>query len=320
MTQHLQFRPALITLAKDILAITWALFRIIIPILIVIKVLEELGVIHLLAQWLSPLMGLVGLPGETALALLSTIATGIYGGMVIFFTADYAQTLNIAQVSVLSMLMLMMHGLPVEGSIAKRVGLTWLMTILLRVVGGFLFAMLLHAVFQAGNWLQTPNHLSIPTLPQPETLGQWVWAQLVSLWWIFVVIAVLVSALRLLRYLHIEKLIGYALSPLLRLLGINERAVNITLVGVTLGLAYGGGLLIKEADSGNLSKHDLFSAICLLSLSHSLIEDTLLVLMMGADLTTVLWARLLFTAVIIAILSRWAKTRSDAFTRRYLIK
>lgn len=315
-----QLRPVFASLAKDIIDITWALFRIIIPILIIIKILEELGTIRILAQWLSPLMGLVGLPGETALALLSTIATGIYGGMVVFFSSGYAEPLTVAQVSVLSVLMLMMHDLPVEGSIAKRVGLTWLVTLLLRVVGGFVFAMLLNVVYRVGDWLQSPNHISIPLMETPQTLSAWVWAQLINLWWIFVVIVVLVSALRLLRYWHIERLIGYALSPLLRLLGISDRAVNITLVGVTLGLAYGGGLLIKEADSNQLSKHDLFSAICLLSLSHSLIEDTILVLMMGADLSAVLWARLLFTALIIAILSRWAKTRSTAFTRRYLIK
>ncbi len=176
--------------------------------------------------------------------------------------------------------MLLMHALPVEGSIAKRIGLTWMVTLLLRVGGGFVFALLLNAIYTAGGWLQNPNRISLPTLPQPQTL---------------------VCVLRLLRYCHIERLIGYALSPLLRLLGISERAVNITLIGLTLGLAYGGGLLIKEADKGNLSKHDLFSAICLLSLSHSVIEDT-------------------FTAVIIAILTRWAKTRSQAFSRRYLIK
>ncbi len=314
------FRAMALTLSKEILDITWALFRVIIPILIAIKILQELGVIQVLAQWLSPLMGLVGLPGETALAILSTIATGVYGGMAVFFAGDYAQTLSVAQVSVLGSLMLIMHALPVEGSIAKRIGLTWVVTLLLRVGGGFVFALLLNAIYTAGGWLQNPNRISLPTLPQPQTLGTWVWAQIISLWWIFIIIAVLVCVLRLLRYCHIERLIGYALSPLLRLLGISERAVNITLIGLTLGLAYGGGLLIKEADKGNLSKHDLFSAICLLSLSHSVIEDTLLVMMMGTDLSAVLWARLLFTAVIIAILTRWAKTRSQAFSRRYLIK
>lgn len=308
------------TLGNDIIDITWALFRVIIPILIVIKILEILGVIAVLAEWLSPLMSLIGLPGEAALAVLSAAATGVYGGIVVFFSSSYVDTITVAQASVLGGIMLIMHAIPLEGSIAKRVGLTWLMTILLRVVGAFVFAMLLNVIYSAGGWLQSPNRIIIPVLPQPDTLGQWVWSQVISLWWIFVIIAVLVSALRLLRYWHIERLIGYALSPLLRLLGISERAVNITLIGLTLGLSYGGGLLIKEADSGNLSKHDLFSAICLLSLSHSLIEDTILVLMMGADLSAVLWARLLFTAVIIAILSRWAKTQSDAFTRRYLIK
>ncbi len=51
------FRAMALALSKEILAITWALFRVIIPILIVIKILQELGVIQVLARWLSPLMG-----------------------------------------------------------------------------------------------------------------------------------------------------------------------------------------------------------------------------------------------------------------------
>lgn len=317
---NLPIKSVFISIVRDIWDITWALFRVIIPVLLCIRVLENIGVIDWLAQVLSPLMTLVGLPGEAALAWLTTVATGIYGGMAVFFSAAYVDDLSVAQVSVLGALMLMTHGLPVEGSIAKRVGLTWLMTLLLRVVGGFVYAMILHTIYQWGDFLSAPNHVIIPLLPQPTTWGQWLQSTALSLWWIFVVIAVLVVFLRLLRYLHIERFIGYLLSPVLRLLGINQQATNITIIGVTLGLAYGGGLLMKEAEAGKLKKHDIFSAMCLLSLSHGLIEDTLLILTMGADLNAILWGRLLFTFVIVAILARWAQGRSQKFTQTFLFR
>ncbi len=315
-----QVKAIAISLARDIFQITWVLFRIIVPVLVCIRLLETLGVIDWLAQVLSPLMTLVGLPGEAALAWLTTVATGIYGGLAVFFSASYIGELSVAQVSVLGSLMLLTHGLPVEGSIAKRVGLTWLMTILLRVVGGFTYAALLHLIYQWGNFLSTPHQVIIPLMSPPTTWGQWVVSTAVSLWWIFVVIALLVVFLRLLRYWHIERLMGYLLSPILKLLGISQRATNITIIGITLGLAYGGGLLIREADAGKLDKQDVFSAMCLLSLSHGLIEDTLLILTMGADLNAILWGRLLFTVVIIAILARWARRRSRRFTQTFLFK
>lgn len=315
-----QLRDETFAIARDSVSITWTLFRIIIPVLILIKLLETLGVITLLAKWFAPLMTLVGLPGEAALTWLMTVATGIYGGMAVFFSSSFAETLTVAQVSVLGTLMLLTHGLPVEGSIAKRVGITWTVTLLLRLLGGFLLAMLLNWGYQTGDWLQMTNRVPIPTLPQAQNLGDWAMAQLYSLFSIFVIITVLLVVLRLLRYLHIERLMGYLLSPLLKLLGISNKATNITIIGMTLGLSYGGGLLIKEAESGNVSKHDVFAAMCLLNLSHGLIEDTLLVLMLGADLSAILWARLLFSFIVVAVLTRWAKNRSPLFIQRFLIR
>lgn len=308
------------SMAADSFAITWTLFRIIIPVLIIIKALELLGVVRWLADISSPLMVLIGLPGESALAWLMTVATGIYGGMAVFFTSSYSETLTVAQVSVLGGLMLISHGLPVEGAIAKRAGVTWTVTLMLRLFGGFVFALLLHWTYQAGHWLQTPNRVPIPTLPQANTLTDWAIGQLYSLLLIFLIIVVLVVLLRILRYLHVERLMAYLLSPVLKLLGIGNKATNITIIGMTLGLSYGGGLLIKEAESGNVSKQDVFAAICLLHLSHSLIEDTILVLMLGADLSAVLWGRLFFTFIVISILTRWAKGRSPDFIQRFLVR
>ena len=49
------------------------------------------------------------------------------------------------------------------------------------------------------------------------------------------------------------------LEPALKVLGMSKNAAPITMIGMTLGLAYGGGLIIKEAKSGILSKKDAIS-------------------------------------------------------------
>jgi len=51
----------------------------------------------------------------------------------------------------------------------------------------------------------------------------------------------------------------------------------LAIVGITLGVSFGGGLLINEAKRGHISPRDIFVAMMLLNLLHSLIEDTLLV-------------------------------------------
>ena len=279
-----------------------------------------MGAIELLANFLSPLMLLIGLPGEAALTWITTLTTGIYAGISVFFYSSYIEELSVSQASILGSLMLICHNLPMEGSIAKRVGLTWLVTLMIRLFSSFIYAMLLHHLYQWGNFLQTPNQVIIPLMPPPTTWGEWLLSTLISLWWIFVVIVILVSFLRLLRYLHIERLMCYLLSPVLRLLGIGRQATNITIIGLTLGLSYGGGLLTKEVDTGKMDKYDIFSSMCLISLSHALIEDTLLILTMGANLNAILWGQLLFSLVIVAILARWIKKRSERFIQRFLFK
>lgn len=95
--------------------------------------------------------------------------------------------------------------------------------------------------------------------------------------------------LRIFRVLGIEKLMHWLLSPVLKLLSIGKEASNITIIGITLGLSFGAGLLVEEARSGAISRRDIFLSVCFLCLCHSLIEDTLLILLLGADLTGILW-------------------------------
>ena len=74
-------------LLKEIFDVTSTLFRIMIPIIIVIKVVEELGGIVILSEWLSPIMESVGLPKEMGLVWATTILTNIYAGLIILINS-----------------------------------------------------------------------------------------------------------------------------------------------------------------------------------------------------------------------------------------
>lgn len=68
------------------------------------------------------------------------------------------------------------------------------------------------------------------------------------------------------------------------------------------------GCLIRDVQNGVLGKRDSMLALCFLGLCHSVIEDTLLILTLGADVVGVLWARLLFAVVVVAVIARWPAT------------
>lgn len=306
------------SLAKEIYSICAVLFRLTIPVLIAVKALEMLGAVPYISMALNPLMQLVGLPDSMGLVWTTTILTNIYGGMLIFFQLAPQESMTVAQVTVLSTMLLIAHTLPVEGRIAQKAGVRLMVTLILRLGGALLLGTLLHYSYQWGGWLQQPVELIWNAPPQDDSLWQWCISQLQSFAMIIVIISTLICLLRFLRWIHIERLMIWLLKPVLKLLGISPQAASLTIVGITLGLSFGGGLLIREAQTGHISPKDCFSAICLLNLCHSIIEDTLLVLTMGADLSGVLWARLVFSIVFIALLTRWVAARSPEFQQKYL--
>ena len=89
----------------------------------------------------------------------------------------------------------------------------------------------------------------------------------------------------------------------MRLSGLEERAAPLTTVGVLLGLAYGGALIIEAAERENYSPRTRLLALSWLSLCHALIEDTLLILALGANIWVILVLRGLATLGVLAALA-----------------
>lgn len=78
-------------------------------------------------------------------------------------------------------------------------------------------------------------------------------------------------------------------------------AVFPLLVGLVFGLSYGAGFIIQAAHEGSLSKRDLYLISLFLVINHSVIEDTLLFVTIGANG----WLLLLFRFAA-SILITWA--------------
>lgn len=306
-------------LSMEVFRVYITLMKIMIPVSLVVKALAMVGAIEWLALLLSPLMALVGLPDAMGLVWAATMSTNIYAGMIVFYELMGAQTLSVAQISTLGAMMLLAHSLPVEVAIAKKAGVRLWATLLLRIGGALLLGILLNGFYQLSACCQQPAVM----LWQPEVVESslWLWLleQLKTYVMIFAIIASLMTLLRLLRWLGVERLMHWLMWPLLRLLKISNSAADTTIIGITLGLSFGGALLIQEAASGRLSARDIFLAFGFLALCHSLIEDTLLIMLLGADIAVVLWGRLFFSLVIMAILARWVYSHELHKARHWLM-
>jgi spore maturation protein SpmB len=304
----IQQKTALKKPTQDWLTEVWMIFsslmKIMIPALLIVRCIELLGWIEALGEMIQPVMILVGLPGETGLVWMAAMVGNIYTGMAVFYQLGLAEQLTIAQVSVISSMMLIAHSLPIEVAIARAIGISLWFTLLLRIGGAFVFGFICYQTYSNLELLQVPA----PQLWQPETADtswvHWFLTQGQTIVMAFAIIAALTLFLRILRVLGVERLIHFLLAPVLRLLGIARVASNIIIVGLTLGLSFGGGLLISEARRGHIAGKDIFLSMAFLGLCHSLIEDTLLMLLLGADLGTIVFARLAFSLLAILALSR----------------
>jgi hypothetical protein len=119
------------------------------------------------------------------------------------------------------------------------------------------------------------------------------------------VVVIVTPIIALMELLRLYKLLDPLLNPLHRLFGwmrIRKESVVALFVGIIFGIAYGGGVLLEEKRSGALNRRDALLVGIFLSLSHALVEDTLLFVAVGADWVVVLLARILFTVGFMLVL------------------
>ena len=306
-------------IVKNIFEITYELFRIMIPTLIIVKILQELGFVEILNNLLSPLMFLVGLPEEIGIVVTTTILTSPYTGLAVLAGLPLENGLTSAQASVLGLLILFAHSLPIEALICRRAGVRIRATIFVRLILGFLFCVMLHQFLNATNLLNSQATIIIPFSEPSPILLDWVFNQIKTLFIIFIIIVLIVILIEIFKYIGIQRLIELSLKPFLNLIGVGERASTIAVVGVTLGIGFGGGLLIQEVKSGKIKYKDVFGVITLIGMLHSVIEDTGLVSLMGANIFITLLLRCILTLLCVYLILKIFSNYSEDFWKKYLV-
>jgi hypothetical protein len=207
--------------------------------------------------------------------------------------------------------MLIAHNLPVELKVAEKCGTSLLSQGVLRVGGAFLCGWLMHLTFTSFDLLQDPNVIFWQPEQQPGALDAWAWGQVRNLFSIFLIIFGLLLVMKAAKKIGLVNLLNRLLRPVLRAMGIGGSASTITVVGLSLGITYGSGLILHEVRQGGVDRRDLFFSVSLMGLSHALVEDTLLMLMLGAHLSGVLFGRLVFSLLLVTLLVRLVTAMSE---------
>ncbi len=292
------------SLSRETWLTSWELIRITIPVAIATKILEELGLISSLSIVLEPVMGVLGLPGPLGLVWATAMLTNMYGGIAVFATLLPGLDLTSAQVTVLCSAMLIAHSLPIELSVSKRAGAALLPIALIRLLGAVVYGFLLNRICLAFDIWQQPAELLFRATAKSGDLLLWGVEQLQNLGLIVVVIFLIVVCMRIFRVIGFLSLLEKILAPVLPFFGMSHQAAPITVVGMIMGIGYGGALIIRETSTGKLAKEEVFNSMALMGLCHGLVEDTLIMAAIGGKFGGILWGRIVFSLIVTYLLVR----------------
>lgn len=301
----------------------WILFKLMIPISIIIRLIQEFNILPYISTYLDPVMKLCGLPAELSLVWITSMIVNIYGGILSLFAIypSLSEPLSSAQLTVLLTMILIAHTFPIELKIAQKAGVRFGFMLLFRFGCGIVFGMILSFIYSTFNILQEPVQLSKAFVVHDPSWKAWVLNELKNYMIIICIIFSLILAMRILELTGFMRRINHALHPIIKTLGISDEVLPITLIGLTLGIAYGGGLVIEESRRKQIKPKDIFYSLILMGLFHSIFEDTLLMLGMGGHYSGIIIFRFVMAFIITFAIVRLTKNMKDeTFNRIFITK
>lgn len=284
-------------LLKESARISLKLLKIMLPISILVKVGSSFGVIDILSKAISPLMGIMGLSGEMGIVWTTALVTNIYGGLLVLFTLAQNNVFTVAEITILASIILFAHSLPVELKVISETGAKTWKILSIRILCAVIAGACLNLLFKTFNMYQESAVFKFAVKESKPGFINWILGEFKKYTTIFLIIFILLALMEILKKVGVIDWINGKFSPVMTFMGIDPGLSLTCIVGLTMGISYGSGLIIKETKEGNYSKRDLFLVAVFMSLCHALIEDTLLMVPLGAKMVGIFWARIIFAVI-----------------------
>ena len=306
-------KKILVNIFQETTKIFWILFKVILPVVIVIRVLELIGAIPFLAKFLEPLTSFIGIDGSLGLVWMAAILVNIYAGLAAFASLQAIFDYSVAETTILGLIILIAHSLPIEVAIAKKSRISWIFNLSFRFINAIVAGKILNLIFTKYELFNEPNQSVLQVPNELVSNFEWATLQIQNFFIIFLIIFFIISTINILKALGVWSLIIDIMKIPLSYLGMSEKVANIILIGLTLGISFGGGFLIEESKKNNISKKDILLSLSFLSLCHSIIEDTILILLLGSHISGILFFRFIYTVIIILLMKILLETKMQKF-------
>ena len=306
-------KKILVNIFQETTKIFWILFKVILPVVIVIRALELIGAIPFLAKFLEPLTSFIGIDGSLGLVWMAAILVNIYAGLAAFASLQAIFDYSVAETTILGLIILIAHSLPIEVAIAKKSRISWIFNLSFRFINAIVAGKILNLILTKYELFNEPNQSVLQVPNELVSNFEWATLQIQNFFIIFLIIFFIISTINVLNALGVWSFIINIMKIPLSYLGMSEKVANIILIGLTLGISFGGGFLIEESKKNNISKKDILLSLSFLSLCHSIIEDTILILLLGSHISGILFFRFIYTVIIILLMKILLETKMQKF-------
>ena len=306
-------KKILVNIFQETTKIFWILFKVILPVVIVIRALELIGAIPFLAKFLEPLTSFIGIDGSLGLVWMAAILVNIYAGLAAFASLQAIFDYSVAETTILGLIILIAHSLPIEVAIAKKSRISWIFNLSFRFINAIVAGKILNLLFTKYELFNEPNQSVLQVPNELVSNFEWATLQIQNFFIIFLIIFFIISTINVLKAFGVWSFIIHIMKIPLSYLGMSEKVANIILIGLTLGISFGGGFLIEESKKNNISKKDILLSLSFLSLCHSIIEDTILILLLGSHISGILFFRFIYTVIIILLMKILLETKIQKF-------
>jgi hypothetical protein len=276
------------------------------PVYTVVTVLKYTPVIRVFAEFMAPLMKHFGLPGEAALAVILGNIVNLYAGL----GAVTALKITTAQLTVLSLMLLLSHSQILETAVFFQIRAKWWLFWFIRLVLSFAAGVGLSRLIVkagpagAGDAARLAQMAQMHYVGVGPALGNWARGLAdtgVKMLLVLVAIFVLLELAR--RYGVMEKILR-AIGALTRFIGLKPEAGMPWLAGNVFGIVFGAGVVIESVREGQLDSKQVTLVATFLALCHGLFEDTAIFMVLGANMFWILVPRIVLAVAVTWVLSK----------------
>jgi len=266
----------------------WWLIKITIPVSVGVLLLDYFGFLDMMAVYTGPVFRTMGLPGVSAIVLITSIFTNIYSVVAVLSTLN----LPLREGIIIATMCLVSHGYIIETAVLRKTGSSASRMLILRFLSSFFIGWFLNLVMPGSSSVETLSVARMHGEFQPVFI-HWLKAISATTLKIIILVNLLLILQKIMEEFGLIKWLEKPLMPLMKLFGLPRQTTFSWIVANAIGLAYGSAIMISLSEEGKMNRDEADLLNHHIAVSHSQLEDPLLFLTLGYTIHWLIWPRIL---------------------------